>query len=132
MTRVFVICASLLGLSACGGEVGLAMMGASLATFIHTDKTVIDHAVGLSTDRDCSVLYLARAENYCKLRVPIEPGQVAYLSSALYCYRNLGGVSCYDRPDYMASSQTRIVFGDTLIAPLASTPLASGSEPAIR
>ena len=36
------------------------------------------------------------------------------------------------RPDYTASSQTRIVFGDTLIAPLASTPLASGSEPAIR
>ena len=52
MTRVFVICASLLGLSACGGDVGLAMLAASTATFIHTDKTVIDHAVGLSTDRE--------------------------------------------------------------------------------
>ena len=135
MTRVFVICGGLLGLlglNACGGEVGLAMMGASLATLIHTDKTVVDHAVGYSTDRDCSVLYLARDEDYCKPLEPIEPSQVAYMSAALYCYRTLGGVSCYDRPDYTASSQTRIVFGDTLIAPLASAPLASRSEPAIQ
>ncbi len=135
MTRVFVICGGLLGLlglSACGGEIGLVMAGASVATLIHTDKTVVDHAVGFSTDRDCSVLYLARDENYCKPPVPIEPGQVAYMSSALYCYRTLGGVSCYDRPDYTASSQTRLVFGDTLIAPLASIPLASRSEPALR
>ncbi len=132
MTRVFVICASLLGLSACGGDVGLAMLAASTATFIHTDKTVMDHAVGLSTDRDCSILYLARDQDYCKPQVPIEPGQVAYMSQALYCYRTLGGVSCYDRPDYTASSQTRIVFGDTLIAPLASAPLASRSEPALQ
>ncbi len=132
MTRVFVICASLLGLSACGGDVGLAMLAASTATFIHTDKTVIDHAVGLSTDRDCSVLYMARDQDYCKPQVPIEPGQVAYMSSALYCYRTLGGVSCYDRPDYTASSQTRIVFGDTMIAPLASAPLASGPDAEIQ
>ena len=135
MTRVFVICGGLLGLlglSACGGEVGLMMMGASVATFIHTDKTVMDHAVGLSTERDCSILYLAQDQDYCKPQVPIEPGQVAYMSQALYCYRTLGGVSCYDRPDYTASSQTRIVFGDTLIPPLASAPLASLSEPAIQ
>ena len=128
MTRVFVICASLLGLSACGGEAGLYLIGASVASFIHTDKTVVDHAVGLSTDRDCSVLYLAQDQNYCKPPVPIEPGQVAAMAASMYCYRTLGGVSCYDRPDYTASSQTRIVFGDTLIAPLASAPLANNSE----
>lgn len=135
MTRVFVICGGLLGLlvlSACGLGSSVVLAGASLATLIHTDKTVIDHAVGLSTDQDCSVLYLARDEDYCKPLTPIEPGQVAYMASALYCYRTLGGVNCYDRPDYTASSQTRIVFGDTLIAPLASTPLASRSEPAIQ
>ncbi len=132
MTRVFVICASLLGLSACGGEIGLAMMSASVATFIHTDKTVMDHAVGLSIERDCSILYLARDQDYCKPEVPIEPGQVAYMSQALYCYRTLGGVSCYDRPDYTASSQTRIVFGDTLIPPLESAPVAALQEPALK
>ncbi len=132
MTRVLFICASLLGLSGCGGDIGLVMMGGSLATLIHTDKTVVDHAVGLSTGRDCSVLYLARDEPYCKPSVPIEPGQVAYMTGALYCSRTLGGVSCYDRPDYTASSQTRLVFGDTLIPPLASAPMASRSEPAIQ
>ena len=132
MTRILVICASLLGLSACGGEVGLAMLAASTATFIHTDKTTVDLVVSYSTDRDCSILYLAKDENYCKPPVPVEPGQVAYMSQALYCYRTLGGVACYDRPDYTASSQTRIVFGDTLIAPLASAPLAALQEPALQ
>jgi hypothetical protein len=128
MTRVFVICASLLGLSACGGEAGLILAGASIASFIHTDKTVVDHVVGYSTARDCSVLYLSEDENYCKPQVPVEPGQVAAMSATMYCYRTLGGVSCYDRPDYTASGQTRIVFGDTLVAPLASAPVASNSE----
>ena len=131
MTRILVICASLLGLSACGGEVGLAMFAASTASFIHTDKTMVDHAVSYSTDRDCSILYMANDENYCKPAVPIEPGQVAYMAQALYCYRTLGGVTCYDRPDYTASSQTRINFGDTLIPPLASAPMAALQEPAL-
>ena len=52
MTRILVICAGLLGLTACGGEVGLAMLAASTASFIHTDKTMVDHAVSYSTDRD--------------------------------------------------------------------------------
>ncbi len=115
MTRILVICAGLFGLSACSGDVGLALIAASTASFIHTDKTMVDHAVRYSTDRDCSVLYMANDENYCKPAVPVEPGQVAYMSQALYCYRTLGGVTCYDRPDYTASSQTRINFGDTLI-----------------
>ena len=54
------------------------------------------------------------------------------MSQALYCYRTLGGVSCYDRPDYTASRQTRIIFGDTLIAPLASAPMAALYEPALK
>ena len=132
MTRILVLCGGLLGLSACGGDIGLAMIAASTASFIHTDTTVVDLAVSSSTDRDCSILYMANNENYCKPSEPIEPGQVAYMSQALYCYRTLGGVSCYDRPDYTASGQTRIVFGDTLIPPLASAPLASLSEPAIQ
>jgi hypothetical protein len=132
MTRILVICASLLGLTACGGEVGLAMLAASTASFIHTDKTVFDHAISYSTDRDCSILYAANDQSYCKPPVPIEPGQVAYMSQALYCYRTLGGVTCYDRPDYTASSQTRIIFGDTLIPPLASAPMAALQEPALK
>ncbi len=131
MTRVFVICGALLGLTACGADIGLVLLATSTASFIHTDKTVVDHAVGFSTDRDCSILYMANDENYCKPTVPIEPSQVAYMSQALYCYRTLGGATCYDRPDYTASSETRIVFGDTLIAPLASAPMAALQEPAL-
>ena len=131
MTRILVLCGGLLGLSACGGDIGLAMVAASTASFIHTDKTVVDLAVSSSTDRDCSILYMANNENYCKPSEPIEPGQVAYMSQALYCYRTLGGVNCYDRPDYTASSQTRIIFGNTLIPPLESAPMAALHEAAL-
>ena len=53
------------------------------------------------------------------------------MSSALYCYRTLGGVSCDDRPDDTANNQTRIVFGDTLIPPLESAPMAALQKPAL-
>ncbi len=132
MTRVLVVCAALLGLTACGGEAGMALFAASTATFIHSDKTVVDLIVSNSTGRDCSILYAANDQNYCKPTEPIEPGQVALMSSTLYCYRTLGGVSCYDRPDYTASSQTRIVFGNTLIPPLDGAPLAALPESALR
>ncbi len=132
MTRIVVLCAGLLGLTACGGEVGLALLAANTAIFIHGDKTVVDHAVSYSTERDCSILYAVNDRNYCQPLEPIEPGQVAYLSSVLYCYRTLGGVSCYGRPDHAASSQTRIMFGDTLIPPLQSGRLAALPNPAAR
>ena len=125
MARVFLLCASLLGLTGCGGDVGLALFAASTASFIHTDKTVYDHAVSWTTKRDCSVLYLANDADYCKPPEPIERSQVAYMTSALFCYRTLGGVTCYDRPDYTASSQTRVNFGDTLISPLDTAPVTA-------
>ncbi len=131
MTRVLFVCASLLGLTGCGSDAGLALFAASTATFIHTDRTVYDHAVSYSTDRDCSILYLANDEAYCKPAEPIENDQIAFMSSALYCYRTLGGVSCYDRPDYTASSQTRINFGNTLIPPLDAGAMAALPEPAL-
>ncbi len=40
MTRILVICASLLGLSACGGDFGLMMVGGSMASLTYTKKTL--------------------------------------------------------------------------------------------
>ena len=128
MTRIFVICACLLGLSACGGGTSVMVVGASMATLIHADKTVIDLAVSNYTEQNCSILHTARNEEYCQAPELSEREKVAYMASTMYCYRTLGGVSCYDRPDYVASSQTRIVFSDTLIKPLESAALTNRSK----
>ena len=127
MTRILLLCTALLGLSACGIP-GTVVIGASLASFIHTDKTVGDHVASWATDKDCSLLYAADDKDYCQPLESPEKGQVAFMNSTLYCYRTLGGVSCYDRPDYTASSLTRINFGNTLIEPLGSQALAAVPE----
>ena len=126
MTRFLYMIGLLLTLSACGGVVGTTLIVLSTATLIHTDKTVADHAVSFYTKEDCSVLYAADDEPYCQPYGSPEKEQIAFMNSTLYCYRTLGGVSCYDRPDYTASNETRVNFGNTLISPLHSdSPLAS-------
>ena len=132
MTRILVICASLLGLSACGGDMGLIMLGGSMASLTYTKKTLVDHAVSNYTELNCSILHTARNEKYCQAPEITEREKVAYMASMLYCYRTLGGVSCYDRPDYVASSQTRVIFNDTFIKPLETDAIASRSNTPIQ
>ena len=98
----------------------------------YTKKTLIDHAVSNYTETNCSILHTARNEEYCQAPKLSEREKVAYMASTMYCYRTLGGVNCYDRPDYMASSQTRVVFSDTLIKPLESAALTNRSKTPIQ
>lgn len=113
MTRILVLCAGLLVLTGCGGEVGLAVLAASTATFIHTDKTPVDYAVGHYRDEDCSILYAAYEEQYCKPLQTVEVDPIAEFARTHHCYRTLGGVSCYDQPELSASTQTRVNFANT-------------------
>lgn len=125
LIRPLLLMAALFSLSACGASPALLMTGASLASFIHTDKTLTDHAVSYATEKDCSVLNLSNGYDYCDPPEGREREQIAYMAANLYCYRTLGGVNCYDRPDYTASNQTRINFGNTVIAPLNDVTLAA-------
>lgn len=79
-----------------GGEWYLAF---DVVSIINTDKTLIDHAVSLSTGQDCSTIRKIDGKSYCKKEpVPETP---------LYCYRTLAAVSCYRTPDpYNTGSQT--------------------------
>ncbi len=132
MTRLFVICTILLGLSGCGGDASLLLVGGSLTSLTYTKKTLVDHAVSRYTEKNCSILHTARNEAYCQAPEITEREKVAYMASAMYCYRTLGGVNCYDRPDYMASSQTRVVFNDTFVKPLETAAIASRSNTPIQ
>jgi hypothetical protein len=91
--------AALLGLAGCE-PASMMMSGAGMATLVATDKTLTDHAISLALDRDCSFVRSSRGESFC---AP-EPSP----SVAAHCYRTLGGVSCYRRPDPAASERARV------------------------
>ena len=108
MTRAALILASLLALSGCFAGPSVVMTGISVATFIHTDKTPIDHAMSHATEQDCATLHTVKKEPYCQ-SLPMDPRErLAEMSTALHCYRTLGTVTCYTQRDPLASQQTRI------------------------
>ncbi len=77
-------------LAGCGLVPQLA--GADGATVIASDKTIIDHVVSFTTGKNCSTLRSSQDLTYCE-EDQVNPQPV------LYCYRDLGKVSCYSQPD---------------------------------
>jgi hypothetical protein len=102
-----------LGLGACDPASQAMLAGASLVTFVHTDKTIGDHVATWAFDMDCSTLTLANGEGYCHDFATEEDLRAAEAEAAAqqagtYCYRTLGGIDCYRQPDNMASSTARV------------------------
>jgi hypothetical protein len=122
--------AALLGLAACEPTTTAVVAGASLASLIHTDKTLMDHAASYATDEDCSILHSAHNEAYCQAYASEGPDPLLAMTATHYCYRTLGGVSCYDRPDYTASSETRIEYAYGFGPSEAAAPVAALPAPA--
>ena len=90
MRRIVLIVAMTTGLSGCGAAPQLA--GADGASIMASDKTIIDHVISFTTGKNCSTLRAMRDLTYCE-EDEVNPHPV------LYCYRDLGKVSCYSRPD---------------------------------
>lgn len=65
-------------------------------------KTVSDHAVSILSGKDCSGTRTQRGQTYC-----VED-ELVINQSSLYCYRTLGGVTCYDQPDQRRSADQRV------------------------
>lgn len=102
-----------LGLGACDPASQAMMAGASLVSFVHTDKTLGDHMATWAFDSDCSILYTANGEPYCQKLATEEErraaeAEAAALQAQTHCYRTLGSITCYREPDTMASSQARV------------------------
>ncbi len=62
------------------------------AFLMATDKTMEDHVVSLASGKNCSTVRADTGRSYCE-EDELNP------SPAVYCYRTLGSVTCYDRPD---------------------------------
>ena len=121
MTRTAFLLASLLGLSACDPVTMFA--GANMATVVHSGKTIPDFILSSQSKKNCSIVHASRNEEYCQDHPPSQKEALAALADTRYCYRTLGGIDCYDRPDFLASGLTRVEF-------TAGGYLPEGSEPA--
>ncbi len=121
MARAAFLLACLIGLSGCE-VMAVSFVGANMATLIHTDKTIPDIALSSQRGKDCSLLHASRNEPYCQSAPPDPTDTLAELADNRYCYRTLGRIDCYDRPDFLASGHTRVNF--------ATGYLPSNREPA--
>ena len=89
MRRFAALFVVLLTVSACEVVVG----GANLVSLVYTEKTLLDHAVGVVSGKDCSLLNFENMEPYCQEWVQQDGSAVV-----LYCYPTLGQPECYEVP----------------------------------
>lgn len=71
------------------------------ATVVGTDKTIADHVISLASGKNCSTVRLERGLEYCLEDEAVPKPDV-------YCYRELGGVTCYDKPDMRRGDHGRL------------------------
>lgn len=129
MTRAALLLACMCLLSGCDG-LAIAFVGANMATVIHADKTIPDIALSSQRQKNCSLLHAARNEPYCQDPPPDQTEVLAELAGNRYCYRTLGGIDCYERPDFLASGLTQVDFTAGYLArPDASMPMAKKKAP---
>ncbi len=74
-------------------------------TVIGSDKTVLDHAFSIGSGKNCSTVRKEMGMTYC-----VEDEKV--VRQNIYCYRDLGGVTCYDRPESTAGGRARVDMND--------------------
>lgn len=75
--------------------------GVEAVSLMGTEKTLVDHAVSLGSGKDCSQLRREQGLTYCVEDMPT-------VKQNIYCYRDLGGVTCYEKPSPNNSQQQRV------------------------
>ena len=71
---------------------GVSLMG--------TEKTLGDHLISLSSGKNCSTVRREQGLTYCEEDMP-------QIRQNIYCYRDLGGVTCYDKADPHGMNQNQ-------------------------
>ena len=91
-------------LAGCGPETALYGAAATTALIVETDKTPADLIGSVATGMDCDTLRAKRDKGaWCR-----QPDAGVVIEPPLYCYRTLGTVSCYDRPDPHGTGQQEV------------------------
>ena len=89
-----VVLSSLLLLAGCAGS-GFVPGAAQIegVSVIATQRPFTDHVVSFFSGKNCSTIRREKGQTYC------EEDELQSGAPKVYCYRALGGVTCYDRPD---------------------------------
>lgn len=74
----------------------------AIGTTVVSGKTPLDHVLSLVSGKDCSLRRRRQGLTYCLEDEPPPP-------AGIVCYRTLGDVACYDRPDPFSSRQRAVV-----------------------
>ena len=68
---------------------------------VGTGKTVSDHLISFASGMNCSTIRSNTGRTYCE---EDEPNP----TSKVWCYRTIGKVVCYDRPDPYQGNQRKM------------------------
>ena len=86
------------GLNGCGpmaatpGGFNLISGQAEILSIMGTEKPIFDHAISLSSGKNCSLVRREKGLHYCEEDEPqVRPN--------VYCYNTLARVTCYKQPD---------------------------------
>jgi len=74
-------------------------------TVVTTDKTIDDHMVSLFSGKNCSSVRAEQGFSYC------EEDEVR-ITPAVHCYRSLGSVTCFDKPDPTRHPSEEVGYND--------------------
>ncbi|WP_147300906.1 hypothetical protein [Aestuariispira insulae] len=82
-------------ISACGVDQPFGLAATATTGFIMEDKLPTDYVAEAITGKDCS--YIRRLDDGGPLCRSQDYGQV--IEQPIYCYKSLGNVSCYRKPN---------------------------------
>ena len=100
MRRLLASCLLVSALAACDPGSQALFLTANIASYVQTDKTLVDHGVSYAKAEDCSTLTWAEGEGYCQADeeasedIAMEPA-----AAGPFCYRSIGAIVCYSEPD---------------------------------
>lgn len=101
--RVIPVVAALLALGACTMAPPVAAVEGTTA--IITGKPLSDYVVSFASGKNCSTVRTNSGRTYC------EEDEVN-ATPKVWCYRTIGRVSCYDRPDPHDGKQRKVGVND--------------------
>ncbi len=103
--RSLVICLSLSLLGGCANGIIPGFSQAEAVSVIGTKKTITDNIYSFYYGKNCSSLRTNRGLTYCEEDEVLPKAEI-------YCYKTLGRVTCYDRPDPYRSQGTHQKVGE--------------------
>ncbi len=98
--RTLIVLSGVLFLSSCAALAPpiAAIEGVSAVT---TGKPLSDHIVSYSSGKNCSSVRSNTGRSYCE-EEELNP------TPKVFCYRTIGSVSCYNRPDPYHGNQRKV------------------------